>query len=256
MNLSPGQVLLLIAASVMAGALNAVAGGGSFFSFPALLFTGVPPIQANATSSVAVWPGAVASVVAYRKHLPQDRRLILWMSGASLVGGAAGGLLLVRTPQSTFASLVPYLLLVATLLFTFGDRLKRRGGSGPTLGLPAAVLVQLVIAVYGGYFGGGMGIVLLAAYALIGLRDIHEMNALKTMTAVLLNGVANATFVLSRVVFWTPGLLMIGGAVAGGYAGATLARRLPQAWVRRFVIVTGWSLTAYFFARKLGLGTA
>jgi uncharacterized protein len=250
-NLTPGQVLLLVAAAAMAGALNAVAGGGSFFTFPALLFTGVPPIQANATSSVAVWPGSLASAVAYRTHVPKDRRLVLWMSGASLVGGVAGGVLLVKTPQSTFAELVPYLLLVATLLFTFGDRLKGRQGSGPSLGLAGAVLVQLGIAVYGGYFGGGMGIVMLAAYALIGLEDIHEMNALKSLTAVVLNGVANVTFVLSRVVLWTPGLLMIGGAVAGGYAGATLARRLPQAWVRRFVVVTGWSLTAYFFARKL-----
>jgi hypothetical protein len=248
------DALLLFPAALVAGALNAVAGGGSFISFPSLLFTGVPAIPANATNTVALWPGSVASVKAYWRAIRVDRRLLALLSAASLAGGGAGALLLLRTPERTFLSLLPWLLLFATLLFAFGGRVTRRiRRSLPHRDAPgwpsfaAIALIQLVIATYGGYFGGGIGIMMLAALALTGLSDIHEMNGLKTLLASLINGVAVGTFALSGVVAWPQAALMVAGAIAGGYGGAWYAQRVDPRWVRRLVILTGAAMTAYFF---------
>jgi uncharacterized membrane protein YfcA len=275
------QGLILFCAAILGGTLNSVAGGGSFICFPALVFTGLPAIPANATNSVALWPGSVASVGAYRRELArQERVLLILMVSTSLIGGILGALLLLKTPPEIFVRLVPYLLLVATLLFTFSGpitaRLRRqkpvgvRTGavgtglapvriptapdSAPTLekvslSVPLFVglaFAQLLIAVYGGYFGGGIGILMLAALAVMGMSDIHVMNALKTLLASCINGVAVITFIVAGVVAWPQAILMIIGAVIGGYGGAYYARKIPQKWVRLFVIGVGFSMTIYF----------
>ena len=247
---------LLFFAAVLAGAMNSVAGGGSFISFPTLLFTGVPPIPANATSTVALWPGSVASIGAYGKKLPRGARLLVPLTLSSLTGGLLGALILLHTPQATFMHLVPYLFLVATLLFTFGKRLSERlGGQAKMSGrlswstVGGAALVQLFIAVYGGFFGGGIGILMLAMLAMIRMEDIHSMNALKSLLAAAINGAAVATFIVARAVFWPQAMLMIVGAIVGGFGGASLAQRLDPRLVRGFVIVVGFSMTAYFLWR-------
>jgi len=265
------QGLILFCAAVLGGTLNSVAGGGSFICFPALVFTGLPAIPANATNSVALWPGAVASVGAYRRELAvQERILLVLLICTSLLGGVLGALLLLLTPPGIFVRLVPYLLLMATLLFTFSGpitaRLRGQGqATAPTLGeegqatapmlekvrLSVPVLVgisfaQLVISVYGGYFGGGIGILMLATLAMMGMKDIHVMNALKTVLASCINGVAVITFIFAGLVVWPQAILMIIGAIIGGYGGAYYARKIQQKWVRLFVIVVGFTMTFLF----------
>jgi uncharacterized membrane protein YfcA len=246
----------LFVAAVLAGAMNSVAGGGSFVSFPTLIFTGVPPIPANATSTVALWPGSAASVWAYRKQFPRNARLLVPLTLSSLAGGLAGALILLHTPQATFMHLVPYLFLVATLLFTFGKRLSGWMGmhlkisgalSWPVIG--GAALAQLFIAVYGGFFGGGIGILMLALLAMIRMENIHSMNALKSLLAAAINGAAVVTFVVAGAVFWPQAILMIVGSIIGGFGGASLAQKLDPRLVRGFVIVVGFSMTAYFLWR-------
>ncbi|MBE3558234.1 MAG: sulfite exporter TauE/SafE family protein [Ktedonobacteraceae bacterium] len=253
------HILLLFAAAVLGGTLNSVAGGGSFFTFPALLFAQVPPIQANATSTVALWPGSVASVGAYRRELAQQRPgLLVLLVGTSLIGGILGAILLLRTPQSTFVSLIPYLLLMATLLFTFSGpittRLRVRNVSKTRLSLAALIgvsIAQLIIAIYGGYFGGGIGILMLASLAMMGMENIHVMNALKTLLATCINGVAVVTFIVAGVVTWPQAIVMVIGAIVGGYGGAYYARKIEQKWVRLFVIIVGFALTIYFFVQQV-----
>ena len=251
--LSPFVALLLFVASVLAGALNSVAGGGSFLSFPALLFAGVTPVVANATNSIALWPAGIASGIAYRKDLKVPRSTLLVLGGASLAGGLAGALLLLRTPDATFVRQIPWLLFVATILFTVGPTIAkrfRREGAAGTGALVATAVVQIVIAIYGGYFGGGMGILMLAAMSILGMADIHTMNGLKAVLGVLINGIAVLAFIVDGAVSWGPGVVMIAGGTLGGYVGASLARKMSPVWVRRFVLVVAWSMTAYFFWRR------
>lgn len=241
---------LLGASAAVAGALNSVAGGGSFLTFPALLFSGMGAIQANATSTVALWPGTVASAVAYRRELFLERTLLLWLGLPSLLGGFAGAALLVWTPPEVFQKIIPFLLLLATLTFTFGERLKIHWGDTPS-GRRAlwGALLQMPIAVYGGYFGGGIGLMMLATFLLLGMTDIHRMNGLKTLLASAINAVAIGTFVLAGKVVWPEAVVMVLGASIGGYAGGSIARRLSAKTVRRWVVVYGWVLTGYFFVR-------
>lgn len=245
------EVLMMAVAALLAGALNAVAGGGSFFTVPSLIFLGVSPVVANATSTVALWPGALASAWGYRRELAAERRTALTLSLVSALGGIAGALLLVWTPADVFLRLLPFLLLSATLFFTFGPRIRAALGARgeATGGSAGALTLQAVIAVYGGYFGGGMGLMMLAAFALMGMADIHRMNGLKTLLSALINGLAVVTFLVARVVDGAIALTMVTGAIAGGYLGATFARRLPPAYVRRFIIAVGWAMTLWFFAR-------
>ncbi|HLL84850.1 MAG TPA: sulfite exporter TauE/SafE family protein, partial [Longimicrobium sp.] len=239
-----GQAVLLVSAATAAGALNAVAGGGTFLTFPSLVFVGVDPIRANATSTVSLWPGGVSSAFAYRRQLTGARRDLPWLLGASVVGGGIGAALLLLTPAATFTRLIPFLLLAATLLFTFNQRLLRllrgrEGGSGP-LSLPASAVALLFVSVYGGYFGAGVGILLLALFSLMKFETIHQMNALKALSNAATNAVALLIFVAAGAVDWGKGGLMIGGAIAGGYLGAAVAQKLKSEWVRSFVVATAW----------------
>lgn len=253
-SLNPQQAILLLVAGILGGALNAVAGGGSFVAFPALLFTGVPPIPANATNTLALWTGAGASGGAYRKRLDVPRRVLLPLLAASFLGGIAGALLLLRTPAHTFMRVLPWLMLAATLLFVLGQRLARGrvssvGHDASTKAIVGASIFELVVAVYGGYFGGGIGIVNLALLAAVGMTDIHAMNALKSVLGIAINGVAALVFVARGAIYWPQGIVMIVGALVGGYFGAHYAQKLPPAWVRNFVILVGTGMTAYFFVK-------
>jgi uncharacterized protein len=247
---------VLVVAAALAGMLNSVAGGGSFVSFPALLFTGVLPIPANATSTVALWPGSVAALGAYRERLPQSVRVLVTLSLASLLGGILGAVVLLHTPQATFMHLVSYLFGIATLLFTFGRKLTERvhrliqsegPPSWPAVG--GVALLQLAIAVYGGFFGGGIGILMLALLEMMHMEDIHTMNAVKSLLAAVINGAAVVTFVVARAVVWPQATVMIAGAILGGYTGAHLAQRIPTRLVRGFVISVGCFMTLYFLWR-------
>lgn len=257
--LSPGLGAFLFFTSLLAGALNSVAGGGSFLTLPALIYAGVPAVAANATSTVALWPGSVSTAWAYRRDFGHGGRWLAILSAVSLVGGLLGALLLVRTSDTSFLRLLPWLMLMATATFTFGGLITARlRGRGPALlgahddrhpALPTLAL-QLVIAVYGGYFGGGMGIMMLAVFAITGMTDMHAMNGLKALLAVAINGVALVEFARSGTVVWGPAVVMLLGGVIGGYVGASLARRLPSYRVRSFVIVIAWAMTLYFFIRQ------
>ncbi len=243
--------IFLFVAGVLGGALNAVAGGGSFIAFPALMFSGVAPISANATNTVALWVGVTASTGAYRKHLDISRRVMIPLAVTSVVGGITGAFLLLRTPAHTFLRVLPWLMLGATLLFVFGGRLARGSKSGlghdaSTRAIVAAAIFELVVAVYGGYFGGGVGILNLAMLATLGMTDIHAMNALKVVLGGIINGTAVVTFAFKGAIAWKPGVIMIVGAIVGGYFGAHYAQKLPQAWIRAFVIVVGTAMTGYF----------
>jgi uncharacterized membrane protein YfcA len=180
------RALLFLAAAV-GGGLNSVAGGGSFVAFPALLFAGVAPVPANATNTIALWPASLASVVAYRREIRDVRREVVPLGAAALAGGLAGSVLLLRTSDRTFVLLIPFLLLFATVLFTFGGPVAKRLTRGAQAPLPVAVVAQFFISVYGGYFGGGMGIMMLAVMTLLGMTNIHKMNGLKNVLAVLIN---------------------------------------------------------------------
>lgn len=245
-------IAFLFLAGVLGGALNSVAGGGSFVAFPALLFTGVPPIPANATNTIALWTAAAASGGAYRNRLDVPRRVLGPLLAASLVGGLAGAFLLLKTPAHTFMRVLPWLTLGATLLFAFGKKLAGNRSSivehdASSAALAGAAAFQLAVAVYGGYFGGGMGIVMLAMLATLGMTDIHAMNALKSVMGFVINGVAVIAFVVARAIYWKQGIIMIVGGIAGGYLGAHYAQKMPQAWIRTFVVLVGAGMTVYFF---------
>jgi hypothetical protein len=252
--LSPQSAIILFVAGVLGGALNSVAGGGSFIAFPALLFTGVPPIPANATNTIALWTAAAASGGAYRSRLQVPRRVMIPLLAACLVGGLAGAILLLKTPARTFMHVLPWLTLGATLLFALGKKLAgsrqfAMARDTTTASLIGATLFQLAVAVYGGYFGGGMGIVMLAMLAVLGMTDIHTMNALKAVMGFVINGVAVVTFIVARAVYWREGAIMIVGGIIGGYAGAHYSLKMPQQWVRAFVVLVGAGMTVYFFAK-------
>jgi uncharacterized protein len=246
--------IYLFLAGTLGGAINAVAGGGSFISFPALLFSGVAPIPANATNTLALWVGTSASGSAYKNRVKLPQRIMLPLILTSIIGGLAGALLLIRTPSQTFLHLLPWLLLGATLLFSFGKHITKRiavnlthdsGNSAITI----AAIFELAVAIYGGYFGGGIGIMNLAMLAALGMTDIHAMNYLKVVLGSIINGVATVTFIATKAIVWPQALVMTAGALIGGYASAHYAQRLPQVWVRRFVIISGVAMTVYFFKR-------
>ena len=245
---------LLIVAAFAAGVLNAVAGGGSFLTFPALVFTGVPPIVANATSALAVSPGYAGSTLGFKAELQAlPRRRLQREMGISALGGVLGALLLLVTPASVFVGLVPALLLFATLLFALGPRLAARSAPGTASSdRPWREPGLLVVAIYGGYFNGGLGILLMALYTLSGEGRIHTVNALKNLNSLVLSLLSVVAFVVAGAIAWPQGLAMMVAATAGGFWGARWSKRLPVLWVRRGVIATGLVMSAVFFVRAIG----
>jgi uncharacterized membrane protein YfcA len=246
--------LLLFLAAMVGGALNSVAGGGSFIGLPALLYAGISPVAANATTTFALWPGSAAAAVAYRRNIVTKGPQVTALAVVSLIGGFLGGLLLVRTSDSSFMRLLPWLMLIAAVIFTFGDSIGARvlgRRDPPPQGFSTwALALQLVISMYGGYFGGGMGIMMLATMSIAGMRDIHDMNGLKSILAVAINAVALATFIVDGAIVWTPGFVMAAGGILGGFAGASIARRLDRRVIGFFIIVVAWAMTFYFFLRR------
>jgi hypothetical protein len=256
----PSEIALLFSAAVVGGAINSVAGGGGFIAFPVLLFTGMPPVNANATNTIALWPGTLASSWAYRKTLSHELlKSLLPLMIITFFGGILGSVLLLRTSQTTFLKMVPWLLLGATLLFIFGGRItswvkQHHSVQGPSwIAIVGIGFVQLCVAVYLGYFGAGVGFVMLALLAIMGIENIHSMNGMKAALATCGNGVAIVMFIFAHAVIWPQALLMIGGAALGGYGGAHYAQKLDQKVVRVIVIALGATMTAYFFWRTRGL---
>lgn len=247
------NAVALFFAALLGGAMNAVAGGGSFIGFPALLFTGVPAVPANATNTVALWSGLAFSGGAFRHHLRVRRRVLVSLASASVGGGVVGALLLLRTPGERFLKILPWMMLFAVLLFVFGPKLTRGrsqiAGERGMGAIVAASFFQLLVGIYGGYFGGGMGFVILAMLTTFGMADIHEMNAFKVVLSTSTNGIAVVIFIVKHAVYWPQALVMICGAALGGYFGAHYSLRLPRVWIRRFVIAVGTGMTVYFFAR-------
>ncbi len=244
----PDLPALTGAAAFAAGVLNAIAGGGSFLTFPALVFAGVPPVAANATSAMAVSPGYLGSTLGFRPELRSLPPLLLLREvGVAALGGLLGAGLLLLTPASVFAGIVPWLLLLATALFALGPRIAGLGGGAghPGWRLPGL----LAVAVYGGYFNGGLGILLMALYTLSGESRLNTVNALKNLNSFVLSLLSVVAFAAAGAIVWPQAVWMMLWATAGGWAGARLARRLPARWVRLLVIVTGLVMSAVFFAR-------
>jgi uncharacterized membrane protein YfcA len=256
MQLTLANALLVAFGAFLAGGMNAMAGGGTFFSFPALLAVGIPPVTANASNTVALWPASLSSAWAYRREVLRHGKWALLLAIVSMAGGLMGGLLLLQTSNASFSRLIPWLLLLATSLFAFSVQvgrliagIKRRLGvrpSGSKAGLGGA-LFQLAVAIYGGFFGAGMGILTLAALSIQGFDDMQELNALKNMTSAVNYTVAALTFMIAGAISWPYTLIALITAAIGGYAGASLARRLPALWLRRLVITVGTVMTVIYF---------
>ena len=240
---------IVFATALLAGGINSVAGGGSLITFPTLVWLGLPSVLANATNTVALWPGSLGALWGYRRELRTTEPRFYGLIVPSLVGGVAGAVLLRLTPTAVFDRLVPVLILFATLLFMVQEPVQRRfarpsaahrGGRW----LAGAMLFQFLVGVYGGYFGAGIGILMLAALSILGHQDIHQMNGLKALLGTFINGTAALYFIWMRMVSWPDAIVMMAAAIAGGVAGAALARRLGQRAVRRIVIGIGLGMTA------------
>jgi uncharacterized membrane protein YfcA len=245
--------VIVFGAGFISGAINSIAFGGSFVSFPALVWLGVPPIIANATNTAAVWPGSLGAVWGYRRELRDTAPRMYWLIVPSVLGAITGAVLLRVTPAMLFDRLVPLLLLFATLLFAVQDRLQRlfnitSSHHGSTW-FAGAMVFQFFVSVYGGYFGAGMGILMLAALAILGHDDIHQMNGLKNVLAVFINAVAAVYFVAAGMVIVGDAVLMAVGATIGGVASAGMARRMGRKAVRRAVIAIGLAMTLALFLR-------
>jgi hypothetical protein len=255
-SLSPhAPYLWLVVASLIAGVINAMAGGGSFISFPAMLAISVPPIQANATNTVALWPGQLTSVWALRTDLRRD--LVAVVSAASIVGGVGGAVVLLRTPQITFMHMVPWLLLTASVLFGISgpvSRWLRRRSSQPHVPRTPSVVVLffaiIPVTFYIGYFGAGAGFLLMSALALFGIEEMNALNSLKVLAACLSNFCAVVTFIFGGAIVWHYCLVSMVFAAIGGYVGAQYARGMNPAVLRTIVVVTGCVMAAYFFWRQ------
>lgn len=251
------DITLLFLSALAAGVINAVAGGGTLVTFPTLLYCGTPPLIANATSTLGLFIGTAGSVFGFRKHLGAVKPMLKKMLPLSLVGGLMGSLLLTLTTDRVFSKLVPFLILFATLLFLsqgiIGRWIRRENGheSAPDTRSTAAMLtLQFLLSIYGGYFGAGIGILMLGMFAVMGMRDIHEMNTLKTVLGSLINLVATLWFVYSGLIHWPKAGIITLGAVTGYYLGSHFSQKLPQAGVRRIVTTVGLTLSAVTFYKE------
>ena len=244
---------MLIAAGFAAGAMNAMAGGGSFISFPALVFAGLPSVVANASSTVALFPGAVSSAWVYRRDFADVGGIPLWqLFVISVTGGLLGAILLLVTPISTFDAVVPWLLLFATLAFAFGRGLGARLRQHVRIGSAVMLPIQFILGLYGGYFGGAVGIMMLATWTLLGTDSLSRLNPARILMTGATNAIAVLCFIVAGKVWWPETLAMLVGAIAGGYGGASLARWLPPAVSRAIILVVTVGMTLVFFWRRYG----
>ena len=245
--------VLLVIVALIAGTINSVAGGGSFFTFPALVFIGVPPVVANASSTVALFPASFASAWAYRKDREDFGDVsFLWMAFVSIAGGTIGAVVLLTLPEAAFDFIIPWLLLLATLAFAFGPYLMLKLQREAKLNSGVFFAVQFVAAIYGGYFGGAVGLILLSFWGLFGFTDLRMLNANKTLLAGLMNAAAVVIFVSAGRVSWTETLVMLAAAITGGYFGARAARRANPALVRVIITIVSVGVTITFFVRSYG----
>ena len=249
MDFSLLQGIILFASAFIAGMINSIAGGGTLLTFPTLIWLGLDAKAANATSTVALWPGLMGGLWGYRREMEENRSLLVPLGLTSLIGGAVGAGLLIWTPSATFARLVPFLIFFATILFMAQEPISRRMRLSTTPDDPrrrswwtGAILFQFCAAIYGGYFGAGNGILMLSALGLLGISDIHRANGLKNFLGLTLNSAAVAAFAVSGLVRWPHALLMAAGAIMGGYYGAEIARRLGRKFVRRAVVAIGLTI--------------
>lgn len=253
------ELVLLFTAGFGGGVLNSVAGGGSFITFPALLFVGIPPVSANATNTFASCAGYISGTYAFRKDLyPRKRELPLFIA-ASLIGGLWGAWLLLEMPEALFRKAIPWLLLFATVVFAFGSGLNlvlKRLASGhrhfSSAGTVLLYAVLVGVCVYGGFFNAGLGIIVLSYLALAGYSNINAMNGLKLLVSSVVSLVAIAVFVSNGLIAWYQGTVILIGTLVGGYVAARVSRRIPQLYVRYFVILSGMAITVYFFFDTYG----
>lgn len=249
------EIIGLILAAAAGGAINAVAGGGTLVTFPTLLFFGTAPVVANATSTLALVIGTGGSVFGYRRHLPAVRNWLMRFLFVSVLGGLIGSVLLTRTSNETFSKLVPFLILFATLIFLAQGAFRRFAGMEPGGGQHSrhvwgAIFFQFAVAIYGGYFGAGIGILMLASLGFIGLSNIHEMNTLKTVLGSLINLVAAVWFIFAGLIDWPRAAVMTVGALSGYYLGAHFSQRIPQHRVRQIITLIGFILSLVTFYRE------
>lgn len=240
------HIAIMVIGAFAAGVVNAIAGGGTLITFPLLIWLGLDPKVANATSTVALWPGLFGGLFGFRKELADSSTLLLRLGITSVIGGAIGAWLLIWTPSPTFARLVPFLILFATLLFMAQGQINRRLRLQPIIAEPkaswwlGAIVFQFFSSIYGGYFGAGNGILMLAAMGLLGLRDLHRANGIKNFLGICINSIAVLSFAFMQLVSWPEALLMAGGALLGGYFGASMAVRIGPVWVRRGIVAIGF----------------
>jgi uncharacterized protein len=240
------SLVAMLCAAFAAGVINAIAGGGTLLTFPVLIWLGLDPKVANGTSTVALWPGLFGGLFGYRKELENSSTILFRLGSISVLGGAFGAWLLIWTPSKVFASLVPFLILFATILFMFHGEINKRLRLGSLdekpMGLwwTGAIVFQFFSAMYGGYFGAGNGILMLAAMGLLGLHDINRANGIKNFLGICINSIAVLSFSLAGLVVWEDALVMACGALVGGYFGASMAKRVGQKWVRRAIVLIGW----------------
>lgn len=246
------SVAILFLSGFLSGVVNAIAGGGTFLTFGALTMTGLPPIAANATSSIAQFPGYVTSTYAYLADIKRMWRGALAFAFISAIGALAGALILLSLDNVSFGALVPWLLLAATALFAAGPWLRPKKLAQRPEGAPssrAGRIVQFFTAIYGGFFGAGMGVMMLATLGLTEGGDYHRLNALKNMLSIVIAAVAIVIFATGGLVAWVEAAIMVPGVALGGYAGVWTARRVPQGVVRSFVVAVGLFLAFYYFAK-------
>jgi uncharacterized protein len=250
------DLALIFIAALGAGVINAIAGGGTLLTFPLLIFLGRDPILANATSSVALWTGSITGALGFRRNLSQTKRWLFLLMLPSLLGGTIGAFLLLETPPEIFDRLVPLLILTATVLLAIQDRVSRKITDihldrPSRIRLSVALFVQFLIALYGGYFGAGIGILMLAALGLIGMSDMHQMNGLKNLLAACIKGIATVYFIALGAILWMDAGVLAAGALLGGWIGPRIAHRVGRANVRRIVIATGLFITIAMIVRLL-----
>jgi uncharacterized membrane protein YfcA len=247
--MTPLHAAILFVSAFLAGAINSIAGGGTLLTFPALIWLGLDPKVANATSTVALWPGLFGGLFGYRKELENSSTLLIRLGAISVLGGAVGAWLLIATPSPTFARMVPLLILFATILFMAQGAINRQLQLQPIALEPktswwvGALVFQFFSAIYGGYFGAGNGILMLAAMGLLGLHDIHRANGIKNFLGICINSIAVLSFSVTHLVVWSDSLLMAVGALLGGYFGASMAVRIGPLVVRRAIVVIGFVIT-------------